>query len=167
MLSNTYTLEDLRARVGMLRVFFEHSFYGADEKGREPQVSKIDEILKDENKYHKKALKALGSEFFKSFNYKNTNSILNYFLENANSLPRFVLYSPTLISENKKEEIGKMIKGEISENCLMEILVDENIVGGCGFVWQNKYYDLSLQYFIEKNKKEILNFIKGYARELR
>lgn len=156
ILSNTYTVSDLRYRLGLLRGALEKRFFSGAED------SSLSSLLRNsahEDKEEDVRAVIKWGGIIEHMTSDNIYKELDGISQRVDKLSKFVLYVPCSISEDKTKEIANWLRGEINEYLLVDLKIDPWVAGGCGFIWNDKYYDYSFKYFAERHKEELKNMI--------
>jgi len=163
ILSNTYTTSDMNRRLGLLEEFLDHkSFSGHDiASGASPLEVFLKESKKEDTK-EAKALAEWGDEFYAEFEKGNSVNMLNAIKEELGLLPTIQIYFPAMFSAEEFKSVGEWLRKNINENILMEVSIDMDMIGGCGFVWNGVYHDFSFRNFIAKHTDELASMIREY-----
>jgi hypothetical protein len=76
--------------------------------------------------------------------------------EDLGGVPSVKLYVPIHFDVNFVEKFGTWFREEVQPNTLLTIRTDPRVAGGCAVIWKDTYYDLSLRFFMHKERTAIL-----------
>ncbi len=159
MLKNTYTTDDLVERLGLMREFYSKRLFSDGEN------AVLREVLKDScDEYTVLALE----EWVRVFKKESIQPLVVYealdtVQEDLTGVPFLTLYVPVRFSHDQIESFGIWFRENVQPNILLTMHIDPRSTGGCGFVWNDTYYDFSLRYFIDKNREDIVEVFNKYT----
>ena len=159
MLQNTYTTDDLVERLGLMRKFYDRRLF------KEDMDATLKEVIQDDcDEYTLQHLE----EWIKKFEKEKLQPIVVYealdtVQEDLAGMPSVTLYLPVRFTSEQVEDFGKWFRENVQPNILLTIRIDPRATGGCGFVWNNVYYDFSLRYYINKQQEEITTMFNKYT----
>lgn len=165
ILANTYSTAEFARRLGLLREFFEHELFSghAQEGSRKDTFKKF--LAEDNNEQNADAASMLqwSDALFDVFDAARLQEQFRLLEERMQSLPVLQLYLPVDIPANELQKIGKWARTNLKEDMLLEIKIDRSTLGGCGFVWNGTYHDLSLHNLIKQHEGDIRKMIESYG----
>ncbi len=147
MLENTYTLPDLKHKFRILKAYLE------------AQVFDSPHTLAPEDSAW---LNHLSPEFFKSFNKDNLSEALANLEQQISKLLPLILYLSFEPDKNTIASISSWLRQNLSQQSILEIKFDPDLIGGCAIVKNGVYKDYSLRARIEEQKELILSEFKKY-----
>lgn len=153
MLRNTYTTDDLVERMSLMRTYYaKRLFTKGSEKVQPREV--LDGLCEE---YTLRALEHW-QELFSEASVSDlaVYEALDAIEEEITGIPSLTLYVPIYFAPEYVEGFGKWLREQVQPNILMSIRTDPRMVGGCGFIWHGTFYDLSLRYYIERNRPKIV-----------
>lgn len=151
MLKNTYTTDALVERLGLMRKYYGERLFV------EGSTRSLEEVVQGEcDQYTVTALK----EWVRDFDATDVQPIMVYealdtVQEELTTVPSVTLYVPVRFKPEQVEGFGKWLRANVQPNILMSLHIDPRATGGCGIIWKHVYHDLSLHYFIEKDREAI------------
>lgn len=161
ILRNTYTTDDLMDRLGLMRRYYEAILFKKNDA--EPEVRSIKDFFAHEREEY--TLDVL-EQWFASFQKSEIAPLVVYegldaIEEDISGLPTVALYVPVRFSHEHTERFGEWFRKNVQPNILLSLRIDSRVTGGCGLVWKDTYHDLSLRYYLNKNRAELL---EGYDK---
>lgn len=148
ILTNTYTLPDLKHRVRILKEVLENRIFGgSDLKLAAPDSNWVETLAKD---------------FLSQFNKDNLYQLFDSMDETINNIPPLVIYLAFEPNEETKAQISQWLRSNLTKKFIFEIKLDPSLIGGAALVWQGVYKDYSLRTKIEVQKEVILTEFKKY-----
>lgn len=160
ILPSTFTKAHCYRRLRLWREFLEHKFF----KG-EPEV-KIEDFLREENASQSDldTLSSLGGKFYHLFTRENIYKILNNLSDNLKKLPVVTVFLPNEPTEREIVNLGKWFRKHLDPYVIMDLRLDPKLHTGCAFVWNGVYHNFSLRFYLDKEKKRVLQIIEEYAQ---
>jgi hypothetical protein len=164
VLSNTYVKADCFMRLLVARDFVEHVRYGenAADGGLVAQLQ--GKYLNRPEGVAAAAVAAWGDDVLESLSAGTISETFSELTSRIAALPELVLYAPVRLSSESLDRIGGWCRQYIDNRVLIDTRLNPEVVGGCAFVWKDRYYDFSLPYFIQKYKHDfssMLNRLEG------
>lgn len=165
ILKNTYSVTDLYTRLDMLQRFFEHYFFESGEpKGERGKL--FSEFYKDADadvRFHVDAVAVWDGTAFESFTEQNLHARMQELKQAIAAVPMLTLYVPAHFTSAQIEPIGIWCRAYVQSNVLLDLHVDPDVVGGCAFVHNNAYHDISFSYFVEKERAALMQLVQKYV----
>lgn len=152
LLTNTYSLIQLKHRLNILKSYLLKTFFG------NLQTSPI---LKEDLDW----LNSLPEQFYQQFNKDNVYTIfenLEKLVLNLNPLTIYLTFEPDDITLAQIAAYAR--KTFDNSNLLLDIKFDPKLIAGCSLVWKGVLKDYSLKVRIEEKKEEILTNFKQFLR---
>lgn len=162
ILENTFTKQDFYARLGVVKECLEHVFFteGGGDTGRTFLCSEFARQTGREEMAP--FIEEWGGEVLDLFVVDRFYEQVEGLKSRAEELPTLVLYAPVILENKEVEDIGAWSRREFDPRVMIDLMVDPRSLGGCAFVWQGKYHDFSLNYFMDKKNDEIEALIRSY-----
>jgi F0F1-type ATP synthase delta subunit len=160
---STYTLSDLDRRIGLLRASLEATLYihAHDENDMKTRV------LAEASKSGSKEDVAVLSLWYDTVWSHVTNATLRAYLseleEASHTIARFTIYVPVVLMDPELAEIVNWYRKAVTPVSVFVVHVDPHVVGGCGFVSHDSYYENSLNTKLRERKSFITKLISQYA----
>ncbi len=150
IITNTYTLPDLRHRIRLLRSFVEDAIFS---NGR-----LIDKLEPEDQAW----LKTLPQGFEKNFNTKSFYTEFKKLEEDSKKIIPLIVYLSFNAGPETAAQIAQYARRLFDPNLMVEIKLDPLILGGCALSWKGVYRDFSLRTVIDDKKQDILTSFKRY-----
>ncbi len=162
ILSNTYTNHDMKRRIGFLEEFLVYKNFGVHEQYTEFCIPMFFKEIKKEKTEEARILFEWGEEFYARFEKGGGENILKQIKKEAEELPVITIYFPASFSQKELKDIGVWLRKNVDISILMEVFVDKNMIGGCGFIWNNTYHDFSFRNFVARHTNELQLMLNEY-----
>ena len=150
--SSTYSLQQAKARLRLLRAYLMRSFY-QERNIEQNEMQEIDPWLL-----------SLGQDFYKEFTRDTVYKKLRAIEDALAKTTPLVLYIAFDIPEEEVNNLGLWFRQNSQSNILFDIRHDPNLIAGCSLVWHGVYKDYSVRSRIEMNKQKILGNIKSLTK---
>ncbi len=164
VLKNTFSLGDFFRRVDIMQRFFEHFFFEATSlEGDRAQLLRT--YYRDgdpETLTHANAVAAWGTDVLDTYTASNLYERVSEFKQTIRACPTLILYVPAHLSRIQIERISTWCRTNIKPTLILDLHIDPRVVGGCAFAYDNVYHDVSLTYFLKKQRAEILKLVRAY-----
>lgn len=145
--ANTYSLQQAKARLRLLRTYLLRSFY---EQNQTPETDPW--------------LLSLGDDFYKKFTRDTVYKNLRAIEEAVVKIQPLIFYIAFDIPEEEVNNLGLWFRKNCQSNIIFDIRHDPNLIGGCAMSWHGVYKDYSVRSRIELNKDKILGNIKSLTK---
>lgn len=157
LLPNTYTENDLRRRLSIIRSFFEHLFF-------KDETITLENFLNSRNipPSDTAAILSYNKNFYTYFSPTNYNQVIRSILKSIKEIPNITIYLPIDTNVSEIAKLGTWFRKNISATSLLDIRYDDKKIGGCALVTNNIYRDYSLHHFISKKRQDILDLVNNY-----
>ena len=143
LLTTTYTLTTAHHRLGVLRHVLEVVFFaGASDASTEERYQAA---LSELSAADRQALEALGTDWLADITQDTLHATLSDLRTWLEEIPTMTLYVPVVFAEEQVVELGQWCRAEIADPLLLELVVEPATVGGCAFIHNHTYHDLSLR----------------------
>ncbi len=158
MLHNTYTTDDLVERIGLIKKYYNKYLFTND-----TDVTVRDVLLGECDPYTLKSIEEW-DEKFKSSGVQPlvVYEALDVAQEDLMGIPSVTMYVPVSFSKSEVDKFGMWFRDNVQPNILLSLHIDPRATGGCVFIWNNKYYDFSIKYYIDKKHNDIVNMFNDY-----
>lgn len=166
ILKNTFSLGDMYTRADLLGRFFEHLFFGAAERegARAHLIHAYYQSADPETQAHADAIAAWGDDVLNTYTAENLYERVHELKQAAEANSKIVLYVPVRLSTAHIERIGVWCRTNVQPNIILDLKVDPSTVGGCAFAFNNLLHDVSLSYFVKKQRPEMLKILHAYDK---
>ena len=159
MLTNTYTTDDLTDRVALMRHYYSVRLFTGGEHAT------IESTLADACDAY--TLTCL-NEWHRAFEAARISPLVIYEAldeveESVAGLPSVTLYVPARFGHEHVVRFGMWFREHVMPNLLLTIRVDSRMVGGCGVVWKDTFYDFSLRYYMNRSRDTIIALYDTYT----
>ncbi len=150
LLTNTYTVQDLRHRVRILKSHLENILFGHHTEQLSPEDSRW--------------IGSLPHSFTNQFNKDNVYPLFDQLEDQIKKLNPLVIYLAFEPGQEQIEKIGQWFKKNLAKLPVFEIKVDPGLLGGVALVNSGVYKDYSLRSKIQEQEETILAEFKKYIR---
>lgn len=150
LLQNTYTLQHLKHRLKILKIYFSQVFFKASQES----------LNEGDNLW----VNSLPKDFIVSFSKDNCLNRLGELENEINQLQTLILYLPFEVTAEALEKIGQKARILFNPSLVLDIKYNPSLLAGCALVWKGIYKDYSLKAMIEARKMEILESFKKFLR---
>jgi hypothetical protein len=161
MLENTYTTDDLVERIGLMRKYYGVKLFV------EGSTASLADVVAAECEPH--TLNAV-EHWEKRFLESDVQPLVVYealdtVQEELAGVPAVTLYVPVRFAPDQIEKLGMWFRENVQPNMLLSLHIDPRATGGCGFVWNDVYYDFSLHYYLDRERRAITDMFNQYVHE--
>jgi F0F1-type ATP synthase delta subunit len=148
IIKNTYTTDDLKLRLALLREFLEEQFFAGGANQLQEFFAK-----RQVDPNHKKAMLSWNQEFYHAFNPENLYKLLGQLSEDINKLPKVILTTAINFADNRSAaaRLARWFRQNLDPQTLIKLKTDPQIIGGVRIVYGDRYGDYSLKKRLEKN----------------
>lgn len=150
-LQNTYSLASLKHRLRILKLKLSHDFYGG-------------EVSESFSPQDLAWINSLPQPFLEKFTKDNLSEIFADMEEKINKLQTLVIFLPFETNDEVIQLIGAKARSTFTNQLLLDIKFDPNLIAGCAFSFRGIYKDYSLRARIEDKKETILASFKQFLR---
>lgn len=159
---NTYTVGDVSRRVGILRECLETVLF-SDETGS----------LTDGCIAHLQSLKsspdvdaviAWGAEVYESFSQSTVSEKIIALQKMVEELPVLTLYLPVPFKDAELAVVGKWCRENCDPHIVLDVRIEPEVVGGCGFVWNDVYHEFSLKSRMREQRGVVTEALTAYEK---
>jgi hypothetical protein len=163
ILKNTYTVGDINRRLGVLRQTVEHVLFTHSDtafmEACATFLSRVDEVDAEDAR----ALLQWDEPVFTAFTQQNVAARMTELHAMVDSLPLLTLYIPVAFPLDEMTSIGQWARANCDENVIMDVHIEPDVVGGCAFVWNDTYSNISFKSKVKEQKGLVTEVITGYA----
>lgn len=165
ILKNTYTKSDFYTRIGVVQEALEHEVYRA-----EHTTVDTEKLAKHTAAYARKEgridaapyIADWGDEALAEITKGNLYDNVRELKDAVEELPELVLYTPVLMDGGDMDTIGQWCRENVDSRVILRNDLDLDTIGGCAFVWQGTYWDLSFRYFMRRKREDVSELIRTY-----
>lgn len=152
LLNTTYTQNQLKHRLRILRLYLLKAFFGSQEgQNLDPRDLGW--------------LSSLPFPFYKNFTKDNTYQILDDLENQAEKLPTLTIYLPIEATDNVCLQVGSYARKAFQHpTLLLETKFNPALIAGAALSWKGLYRDYSLKTKIESKSQEILQGFRKFLR---
>lgn len=151
ILTNTYTVSELKHRQSSLKSFLEQQFFG----GVKPtDLSETDTAW----------INSLPPIFLQNFNKDNLAQVFEELQKQITKLQTLTLYLTFDPDTDSIRQMGEFARRTFSPLIMLDIKYDPNLIAGAALVWKGVYKDYSLRSKIDARKGEILESFNKFLR---
>lgn len=165
MCQNTYTLEDMHRRLGVLHQCLEailfHGTAPLDPVARREAGLQFAETITTRDEVE--AIRAWGSDVWGTFSTEHLADQIHSYEAVVAALPSFTLYVPVALTPAATAMLGTWCRRELNPSLMLEIKVDAAVTGGCAFVHNSQYHDYSLHRAVTSQAGAITNLLSSYG----
>ncbi len=157
-MATTFTTNDARDRLALMRRFLEDAFFAS---GATPTLERLEEFFDAEGTgvETRSALRAWLSAWAGALSRESLYSVLRALESDVSALPVFGIRAPVRLSEEEVARLGAWVREYVDSRALIDSHADPAAIGGCRLLWQGRERDFSLGYFVEKHRDEIVEDI--------
>ena len=149
ILSNTYTISQLKHRILILKDYLQETLFGGAKK---TDLANEDTLW----------LNSLPKDFLQKFTKDNTYDIFASLEKEAGLIKTLTMYLTFEPDSTTLTQIGTRAKTLFP--VLLDIKYDPKLIAGTALVWNGVYKDYSLHSKIEQKNSEILESFKKFLR---
>ena len=160
LLNNTYTKPDYIRRLTLIREYLESRFFAENKINFSDYLVNVKALQID-----REALSVLDEHFFHLFTKDNVYLLINGLTESLKVLPTLTLYLAVMLDDYQIIELGKWFRQNLNPELIIDVRCNPTLVSGCSYVWNNRYKDLSLHYFLSKKQELINRILDAYAKQ--
>ena len=161
IVSNTYTVSDLDRRLGLLRGCVESALF------TETDMSYLEECMlyleKHASEVDMVAVKEWGALVLTAFTQRNVRTLIKNIYAASEAVSVFTIYLPCAFPDAEIKMIGDWCRREGESNVLLDVHVDASVVGGCAFVANDTYQEISFASRMQETPGLITNLLTQYA----
>lgn len=149
LLTNTYSLNQLKHQLSILKSYFEQQFFGGNVTFSAKDLEWVKTLPQDQlTKINKDNLTT-------TFQEAETQ------LDNLSTLILYLTFEP---DEQTVAQIGEFARKTFNKQILLDIKFDPNLIAGAALSFNGAYKDYSLRAKIEERKAEVLDSFKKFLR---
>lgn len=155
LLKDTYVRTDVVYRLSLVEEFLDFAFFtdGATSISRETithfstQRSNPPEDIV--------FLTSLPTIFWDAFTQDTFHSIFADMTKKLETLPMLPIVIPIALPAKNMKTIGQWARTVVGEYALLDVSIDPALATGCQFVWKDRLYDFSFEYYLAQHREEI------------
>lgn len=152
ILSDTYTLTQLKHRLRILKNYLLKNFFGGDMKLAEAATADLN------------WLKSLDHTFYQNFHQDNVYDIFTNLEAEIKKISPLTIYLTFEPDSSTCASIGMFARKRFNSSLILDIKYDPSLIAGAALVWKGVYKDYSLRAKIAEKKTEILQSFKRFLR---
>ena len=152
-----YTEEEALRILRLMREYLEEYFFSKPDLSIPSFISSHAISGRD-----KELLSSLGQIFFVNFTRNNFYELLKDLKGQIEKDPIVTVYVPIGMDQENTKKIALWFKDNLSPGALMDLKIDDKLVGGISFVWKGVKHEYSFKMLFDKKKEEILDFLNEY-----
>ncbi len=159
---NTYTVGDMSRRVGILRECLETVLF-SDETG--PVTDRCVAHLQSlQASSDVDAVIAWGAEVYESFSQSTVSEKIIALQKTIESLPVLTLYVPVPFADAELAVVGEWCREHCDPHIVLDMHIEPEVVGGCGFVWHDVYHEFSLKSRMHEQRGVVTELLSAYEK---
>jgi len=164
ILSNTFSMTDLYRRADLLQRFLENAFFEVKALGakRVPELRAYYRDSDPETAAHAAAIATWGEEKLAEYSAENLYDRIRALKQAVRTLPKLTLYVPVHFAPAQTERIGAWCRSTIAPDIILDLRIDPAAVGGCAFVYNSSFHDVSFTYFSRKSRAALVDMIRRH-----
>lgn len=159
--SNTYTVADMRRRLGLLRECVNRSLFS--DQTIDPVVTFTATLAAHGREEDVVAVTAWGDQVMSRLTVATMQQQMAALQAAVDALPVMTLYIPVSFPESELALIAAWCREAIAPDLLFAVRIDPKVAGGCAFVWNNNYYDFSFTALSKKQPHIITRKLNAYV----
>ena len=141
ILENTFTVSALEARLGVVRLAVEQVVYESSEV---PLSERWREALLDLSSPATAGVVAWGTDWLAAADSQALAGVPGTLATWLDTLPTFTVYVPVTFTNEAAKPLATWARAQLAPTTILSLQVDEDVVGGCGFIYNNEYYERAL-----------------------
>lgn len=150
ILAQTYTIQDLQAKLQFLKQYLKISLFG--EKKDLSQFNSQDLVW----------LESMPANFLKDITTENLEQTFTDFAKQVKALKALVIMVPTELPEKEIIQITNKLRSDYGPNFFIDVQIDPSLIAGCSLVWNGVLRDYSIKKKVEDLKPDILAIFKKW-----
>lgn len=165
ILQNTFTIDAVHRRVGILRHCLETALY---QDTRDSAYTRYEACLsstQNATEVDIDAVRAWGEEVFRQFTANTLRTKMRTLHQEIEALPVLPLYIPVPFPEAEIAQLGVWCRKHCHEQLLFDIHIEPRVAGGCAFVWNDVYHDFSFRSRAKAYPGIITDLLSHYAEK--
>jgi len=110
-------------------------------------------------------LTALDGPFWDSFTRETMYKTIDEMRESIGKLPTIGLYVPHRPNAADELKYGEWLRTNINPELVLDVHVDDGVVGGCAITADGMWRDYSVRYFMRKRRDDIIGILTNYVEK--
>lgn len=161
IIGDTYTVSDLSRRLALIRAYSEHRIF------LKSNPKNLETFLRDKgaSELDIEIMTSWNEDFYNYFNKDNLYFVVKNLEVDLKTLVTITVYLPYTPNGEEVVKLGKWFRESLNTDILMDIKVNDQLIGGCAFVWKGIYKEFDLHFFLKKSRKELLNIFESYVKQ--
>jgi hypothetical protein len=157
---NAYTTTSAMRQLSLLRQVLQQIVFVEGASGTvQERYQKALSTLSDDDRHQ---LEGYGTEFLSTCTMDTIAHTVAELRQWVDDCPTLILYVPVEFDNTHLVSIGEWCRHEIHDNLFLEIVIEPSVVGGCAFIYNNQYHDLSLRARLHEHPEIIPSIIATY-----
>lgn len=158
----TFSLDAAHRRVGVWQQVLEHVVFQDDPAvSREERFATL--LTETASPADQAAIKAWGTDWMANISSGSFANDLAAIRDWLTAVPTLDLYLPVAIDDHELAPLAQWCRTELSPQLLLDVTVDPQVVGGCGFVASGVYHDYSLHERLLRQPEAVTAIIEHYV----
>lgn len=152
ILEKTYTSQDLRHKLRVLRSYLEFKLFGNSDEAKQFSPEDLTWVS------------SLETDLISKFNQENLYELFQQIEKEAGKLQQVIIYLAFEPTQTQIEQIHFWMIKNLPQKVTIDIKIDLTLLGGCALVYKGIYKDYSLRSRIQQQGETILTEFKKYVR---
>ena len=110
-------------------------------------------------------LTELDGPFWDSFTRETMYKTLDEIRDTIGALPTIGLYVPHRPKSADEVLYGEWLRSKVNPQLVMDIHVDDGVVGGCAITADGMWRDYSIRYYMRKKREDVINILTTYVEK--
>jgi hypothetical protein len=157
---NAYTTTSALRQLSLLRQVLEQVVFVEGASGT--VVERYQTALSKLPSEERHQLEGYGTDFLSTFAVGTIAKTVAELRQWVDDCPTLILYVPVEFDDDHLTAIGEWCRHEIHNDIFLEIVIEPSVVGGCAFIYNNQYHDLSLRAHLHERPEVIPSIIATY-----
>lgn len=141
--TNTYTVADMRWRLGLLQESAEIALFNSDTADGVTAIKAT--IAKRGKGADVAAMMEWGDDILATFTASTIRERMVALQQAVEALPVMTLYIPVAFPDKELAAMALWCREECAPQLLFDVRIDPKMAGGCAFVWNDTYHDFSFR----------------------
>ncbi len=163
LLSNTFSVEAAKRRIGLLQRVLESLFYTKAEGDATPEERYSAALAVEATPEDHTAVALWGTAWLTAFSEQTFHTNIAELHTWLEGLPRVTVYVPAVLDADGEETMGEWCRKELSPNHMLDFEIDAMTLGGCAVISGGKLYDYSFTPRLRKMPEVIREVLDSYA----
>jgi hypothetical protein len=160
LLKGSFDRGTLLRRIGVARQYLEQVHFTPNKQPFADWAKKEDIRAEDVSVFA-----GLDGPFWDSFTQENMYKSLEEIRLAIGALPAVGLYFPLTLEPTEMFKVGSWLREHVNSHVVMDVHVDESVIGGCAITASGMWRDYSVRYYMRKKRDEIVGIMDKYVKE--